>query len=54
MDQKKKSGFECTGVTFEEATLSSLGLDPSKVSACNEDISAMRKDDDKRKDKENS
>ena len=54
MDQKKKSGFECTGVTFEEATLSSLGLDTSTASACNKEISAMRKDDEKRKNKENS
>lgn len=54
METTKKSGFECTGVTFEEATLTSLGLDPSKANSCKEDISKMRKEDDKRKDKENS
>lgn len=54
METPKKPKFECSGVTFEEGTLASLGLDPSKASACNEDISAMRADNDKRKDKKDS
>ena len=49
-NSKNESNFHASGVTFEEATFASLGIDPSIANQATDDISSMRKDqNDKRK-----
>lgn len=46
MDKEKKPlKFSAKGVTFEEATFASLGLDPEKMNMASDDVSSMKKDD---------
>jgi hypothetical protein len=49
----RKPSFQASGLTFEEATLASFGLDPSAANRTTDDIAAMQKDK-KDGNKENS